>query len=169
MTAAAREPSLAAAVRDRTLLPHRTSPRIPPASRCIARTPAVDPNDFDAPLDTQQLLQRHARTLVAEATAILTADPRQRLAGMITLPDAVDAQAVRAMIAGISGHAPKPGLFVGLVPRALVEPWLATRAADYPWREQGWSPQNVLPICVSTREGLKFGFFAVGPGSGPER
>ncbi|MCU0863839.1 MAG: hypothetical protein MUC36_08615 [Planctomycetes bacterium] len=121
----------------------------------------MEPTEFEGPLDTEQLLHRHAQALVQEASAILAADPQQRLAGMITLPDAVDAQAVRALITRLSGRTPPPGLFVGLVPRPVVEPWLETRAADYPWREQGWSAQTVLPICVSTREGLKFGFFEV--------
>jgi hypothetical protein len=129
---------------------------------------AMDPIDgFYQALDSEQLLLRHGPELRQDAREILAQHPRIRVAGRITLPDASDAEAVRRMLAAGSGQdVPPGGLMIGVVPRESVEALLAARCSEFPWREESWQPQQVLPVVVSTKDGFRFGFFALGENDG---
>ncbi len=122
-----------------------------------------DPMDaFYQHLDSEQLLNEHGKSLAAEARGILAKDSRARVAGLITTADSPDAVAVRQALAQMTGQMPPPGLMVGIVPRAMVEKMLLAAVGSEPWHEQGWQPQQVLPVVVSTRDGHRFGFFGLG-------
>lgn len=124
----------------------------------------MDPLDafFQHP-DSEQLLARHVPELLADARAELAKNPAQKLAGCIAEPDAADAPTVREILTRLHGGiAPPPGRLVGNLPRALVEPMLTKRFGTEPWLEQGWQPQQVLPVVVSTRDGNHFAFFGLG-------
>ncbi|MFN8826264.1 MAG: hypothetical protein ACK501_14940 [Planctomycetota bacterium] len=125
----------------------------------------MDPADsFFQALDSEQLLKEHGRSLVADARELLRQDPQARVAGLITMPDSPDAPAIREFLAKMTGQAPPNGLMVGTVPRAAVEPLLRARTGTEHWLEQGWQPQRVLPVVVSTRDGHRFGFFPLTEG-----
>jgi hypothetical protein len=55
---------------------------------------------------------------------------------------------------------------IGVVPRETVEGLLTARCSEFPWREEDWQPQQVLPVVVSTKDGFRFGFFALGENDG---
>jgi hypothetical protein len=131
----------------------------------------MDPIDgFYQALDSEQLLKRHGPELRADAQEILAADPSVRVAGLITLPDSGDAEAVRRMLSASAGHdVPAGKLMIGVVHRSAVEDLLAARCSDFDWREEAWQPQRVLPVVVSTKDGFRFGFFALGDGSHDSR
>ena len=114
---------------------------------------------FYQAMDSKRMLDEHGPGLVAEARGVLTRDPSVRVAGMITMPDAPEAGAIRGLLAEKSGRVPPVGVMVGLVPRASVERMLPTGRNAQPWMEQGWQGQAVLPVVVSTRDGYRFGFF----------
>ncbi len=124
----------------------------------------MDPLDgFYQELDSEQLLRRHGPELLADAREVLAADPVARVAGLITLPDSADADAVRKMLLAGTGRDIPPGkLMVGTVPRSAVEGLLDSRCAHIEWREESWQRQQVLPVVVSTRDGFRFGFFGLG-------
>ena len=125
----------------------------------------MDPLDaFYQQLDSDKMLKQFASELVAEARETLAQNPSVRLAGFITEPDAADAPVVREILTKLSGgKAPPPnGLMVGCLPRAFAESMLIKRFGTEPWLEQGWQPQQVLPVVVSTRDGHRFGFFGIG-------
>lgn len=114
-------------------------------------------------LDSEQLLKRHGPELRADAREILAANPDARVAGLITLPDSGDAETVRKMLAAGTGQdVPVGKLLIGVVPRGAVENLLTARCGDFQWREESWQPQQVLPVVVSTKDGFRFGFFALG-------
>lgn len=116
---------------------------------------------FYQALDSEQLLKEHGQSLVAEARALLQKEPHTKVAGMITMPDSPDAPAIREFLAKLTGKQPPHGLLVGTVPREAVEPMLRARTGTEHWLEQGWQRQRVLPVVVSTRDGHRFGFFAL--------
>ncbi len=116
-------------------------------------------------LDAEQLLKDHAPHLLAAANEMLAASPTARVAGVIALPDAPAATAIRGMLRPLGTPTVPAGLLVGIVPRAAVEPLLSACVADHLWREQGWQRQNVLPVVVSTRGGHRFGCFGLGRAS----
>ena len=121
----------------------------------------MDPLDgFYQQLDSEQLLRRHGPELLADARKILATNADARIAGLITLPDSGDAEAVRRMLAAGTGQdVPAGKLMIGVVPREAVEGLLASRCKDVEWREESWQSQQVLPVVVSTRDGFRFGFF----------
>jgi hypothetical protein len=123
----------------------------------------MDPLDgFYQALDSEQLLRRHGPELRADAREIITEHPELRVAGLITMPDSGDAEAVRRMLAAGTGQDVPPGkLMIGVVPRQSVEALLAHRCSEYPWREESWQSQQVLPVVVSTKDGFRFGFFSL--------
>lgn len=122
----------------------------------------MDPIDgFYQAMDSKRLLDEHGRSLAKEAREVLAKNPSIRVAGLITTPDSPDAAGVREMLAKMTGQAAPPGLMVGLMPRESVEPLLRARTGTEHWLEQGWQPQTVLPVVVSTRDGHRFGFFAI--------
>jgi hypothetical protein len=124
----------------------------------------MDPIDgFYQAMDSKRLLDEHGQALAAEAREVLAADPGMRVAGTITEPDSPDAPGVRAMLAQETGRVVPVGvLLVGLVRRERVEHLLRARTGTEHWLEQGWQPQTVLPVVVSTRDGHRFGFFPIG-------
>lgn len=123
----------------------------------------MDPLDaFYQELDSEQLLKHHGPQLLADAREILATSPDARVAGLIALPDTVDAAAVRKMLTAATGQeVPAGKLLVGVVPRAAVEALLTARCDDLQWREESWQRQQVLPVVVSTRDGFRFGFFGL--------
>ena len=125
----------------------------------------MDPNPMDSfyqHLDSEQLLNEHGKSLVAEARGMLAQNSGARVAGLITTPDSPDATAVRQALAKMTGRMPPPGPMVGLVPRQMVQELLQSRVGSEPWQEQGWQPQQMLAVVVSTRDGHRFGFFEIG-------
>jgi hypothetical protein len=128
----------------------------------------MDPLDaFYQQLDSEQLLKTHGQTLVDDAREALAANPQMRVAGLITTADSPDGPAIREALAQMTGQVVPTTLLVGVVPRALVEPLLTRSVGTKPWLEQGWQPQQVLPIVVSTRDGHRFGFFGLNGAKGP--
>jgi hypothetical protein len=128
----------------------------------------MDPIDgFYQAMDSRELLDTHGPALVAQAREILAANPDVRIAGLITAPDSPDAAAWRAARTRSTGEVAPPGVMVDLVPRESVEPLLKARVGDEYWLEQGWQPQTVLPVVASTRDGHRFGFFAIAQRPGP--
>jgi hypothetical protein len=120
----------------------------------------MDPIDgFYQAMDSEQLLDAHGPGLVTDARRILAANPAARVGGMITLPDSPDAPTIAALLAQATGRPVGKALLVGLVPRQMLEPLLRQHAGTDHWMEQGWQPQHVLPVLVSTRDGMRFGFF----------
>lgn len=115
---------------------------------------------FYEAMDSESLLKEHGAGLVADAREVLAQDPALRVAGMITTPDAPEAEPLRKMLAQ-GGELPPLRLMVGLVPRESVEALLKARVGTEPWLEQGWQPQTVLPVIASTRNGHRFAFFPV--------
>jgi hypothetical protein len=123
----------------------------------------MDPTDaFSQRLDSEQLLNDHGQSLVAEARGMLAQNSGARVAGLVTTPDSPDALAVRQALVQMTGRMPPPGLMVGLVPRQMVQKLLQSSVGSEPWQELGWQPQQVLPVVVSTRDGHRFGFFGIG-------
>lgn len=128
----------------------------------------MDPLDaFYQHLDSEQLLERHGAELLADAREILSGSPDARVAGLITLPDSRDAEAVRRMLAAATGQeVPAGRLMVGVVPRTVVERLLAARCSDVAWQEEPWQRQQVFPVVVSTKDGFRFGFFGMAAADG---
>ncbi|MBL8755346.1 MAG: hypothetical protein JNK15_18750 [Planctomycetes bacterium] len=123
----------------------------------------MDPIDaFYQHLDSEQLLRTHGASLLADAREALAENPAAKVAGLITTADSPDAVGVRAMLAKATGQQPPPGLMVGLIPRAIVESMLSKQFGSEPWLEQGWQPQQVLPVVVSTRDGHRIGLLGLG-------
>ncbi len=126
----------------------------------------MDPTEgFYQALDSEQLLREHGPSLVTDAREMLQQNAGVKVAGLITLPDSPDAVGIRTFLAKQTGKQPPPGLLVGIVPRAFVEPMLRARTGTEHWLEQGWQRQRVLPVVVSTRDGLRFGFFSLAEGT----
>lgn len=122
----------------------------------------MDPLDaFYQQLDSEDLLRRHGAELVADARQVLSTHADARVAGLITLPDSRDGDAVRAALAASTGREVPQGLLVGIVPRGMVENVLRAHVEDGHWREGAGEPQGVLPVVVSTRDGFRFGFFGL--------
>ena len=119
---------------------------------------------FYQALDSERLLKEHAPSLLADAREVLTKNPHAKVAGMITMPDAPDAAAIRAFLGKVAGREVPPGLLVGIVPRQAIEPTLRARAGTDHWQEQGWHRQSILPVIVTTRDGMRFGFFSIATG-----
>jgi hypothetical protein len=128
----------------------------------------MDPIDgFYQELDSEQLLRRHGPELRADAREILAGSPDARIAGLITLPDSGEGEKLRGLLAAATGQdVPAGKLLVGIVHRAAVEGLLTSRCGDYDWREEPWQTQQVLPVVVSTKDGFRFGFFALGDAGG---
>ena len=124
----------------------------------------MDPLDgFYQQLDSERLLKQHGPELLADAREVLAASPEMRVAGLITLPDARDAESLRQALMATTGQdIPAGKLMVGLVPRALVEQVLSSMWGGTEWREESWQPQQVLAVVVSTKDGFRFGFFGLG-------
>lgn len=127
----------------------------------------MDPLDsFYQQLDSEQLLRRHGAELVADAKQVLGTNGLARVAGLITLPDSRDAATIRAALAAATGSAVPEGLLVGIVPRGMVEGLLRAHVADDLWQEGPGEAQGVLAVVVSTRDGLRFGFFGLQSAAG---
>jgi len=123
----------------------------------------MDPVDgFYQELDSEQLLKRHGPELRADAREVLAANPEARVAGLITLPDSSEAEAVRRMLAAGTGQDfPAGKLLLGIMPRSAVEALLASRCSNVEWREEAGQAQQMLPVVVSTKDGFRFGFFSL--------
>ena len=76
---------------------------------------------------------------------------------MILMPDSKEAVPFREAIAKATGQPVPAGELVGVIPRQMIEPLLRSRPE--PWMEEQGQEQAVLPVMVSTRDGLRFGFF----------
>ena len=64
----------------------------------------MDPLDsFYQALDSERLLKERAPNLLADAREVLTKSPHAMVAGMITMPDAPDAAAIRAFLGKVRG------------------------------------------------------------------
>lgn len=114
---------------------------------------------FYQELDSEELLQRHGPQLAIDALAMQESAPGSRFAGLIFLPDSDDALAFRRALAKVTGERVPDGIMVGLCPRLLVEPILATQIAREQWQEEPWQDQAVLPVLVSARDGIRLGLF----------
>lgn len=122
----------------------------------------MDTSDsFWQQLDSEVLLKDHGPQLAREAHALLTGNLSVRLAGMIMTADSCDAATLRTVVAEAPGHAMAEALIVGLVPRHAVERLLKAYVDNAHWNDAPWQDQRVLPVVVSTRDGYRFGFFAL--------
>jgi hypothetical protein len=127
----------------------------------------MDPIDnFYQALDSEQVLKRHGPGLLAEARRLLAEAPSEPIAGLITMPDSNEAEALRSALGATASEVPAGTLMIGIVPRAAVEGLLASRCGDVDWREEPWQQQQVLPVVVSTKDGFRFGFFGLGAAPG---
>lgn len=74
----------------------------------------MDPLDsFYQALDSERLLKEHAPSLLADAREVLTKNPHAKVAGMITMPDAPDAAAIRAFLGKVAGREVPPACWSG--------------------------------------------------------
>lgn len=97
---------------------------------------------------------------------MLASPPHAKLAGLVMIPDAPDDVAIRAFLGKVHGLQVPRGLLVWIVPRQMVEPTLRAHAGTNHWQEQGWHRhrQSILPVIVTTRDGMRFGFFSMATG-----
>ena len=126
-------------------------------------------DEFDAfyqQLDSEQLLDKLGPQLREEAREILARDPDQRgpegdqrVGGRIMTADSHEAEAWCRAVAAETGHAIPPQQIVGTCSRSQIEDVLRQRVGTEPWLEEPGQPQTVLPVVVSTRDGIRFGFF----------
>jgi hypothetical protein len=122
----------------------------------------MEPADaFYQELDSEDLLNKHGPSLVADAKEILAAHSDARLGGTIIMPDSREAPAFRAALAKVTGKPMPEGLIVGVCPRAMIEAVLTSHVGTDRWKEDPWQQQEVLPVVVSTRDGFRFGFFEI--------
>jgi hypothetical protein len=120
----------------------------------------MDPTEsFCQKLDSEALLKQHGPTLVADAKEILNAHAHARLAGTIILPDSREAPALRGALSRVAGRPLPEQMLVGVCPRAMIEAVLTSHVGTERWKEEPWQSQQVLPVVVATRDGLRFGFF----------
>lgn len=126
-------------------------------------------DDFDTfyqQLESQNLLDEHGPSLVAEARAILQGDSTAKLAGTILMPEARETASFRAFLEQVTGSKVPPGMIVGLCPRAFVEQYLDSLPQTTAWREEAWQTQHTLPILAATKDGMRVGYFGLGSAKG---
>ena len=125
-----------------------------------------DVDTFYQQLESQNLLDAHGPSLVAEAREILQNDSTAKLAGTILLPEARETANFRAFLEQVTGSKVPPGTIVGLCPRAFVEPYLDSLPQTTEWREETWQTQHTLPILAATKDGMRVGYFGLGAATG---
>lgn len=119
----------------------------------------IDPADsFFQQLDSEQALLAHGEELYRDALEMLAERPDQRFAGVLGMPDSVEARSLRQALAQLTGRPDQDGLLIAVVPRAFVEPILRKYVDAAHWEEQPWQRQRVFPVVVATKDGFRFGF-----------
>ncbi len=74
----------------------------------------------------------------------------------------MDEVKLRQEVAKATGQPIAASDIVGICARPMIEAALSQLGMDERWREEPWQPQSVLPVMVSTRDGVRFGFFPLG-------
>jgi hypothetical protein len=132
-----------------------------PENRSMEPNPSDPLDSFYQQLDSEQLLQQHGKDLLAEARELLAREPMARVCGFAAMPDSREAAQLREVLRQLTGQETPPGRLVGLMPRAVIEPMLRANVDPAHWGEEAWQPQRVLTVMASTRDGMRFGFFAL--------
>ena len=110
-----------------------------------------------------ELLAEHRQALLEDALDLLREHPEMEVVGLILDGSASEAASFQAVFAQACGLPADGRGFLGVVPRDLVIHILRTNApATLDWlppsRQQDGS--RMLPLCVATRQGFRFGAIA---------